>query len=307
MADPSEDLVHRGTVVDGTDVLGALSPSRASDFKSCALRYRLRSIDRLPEDPSPAALRGILVHQVLDELFDLPAPQRTPERAAAMVTPTWDVFAADPSVASMFADTVALGAWLESCRVVIARYFELEDPRALEPFEREVYVETLLGSRLLLRGVIDRVDMAEDGSLRIVDYKSSRAPASGFESGPLFQLRFYALVLWRSRGVLPSLLRLLYLGDGTSVSYVPDEDDLRATERQVETVWEAVALAHETGEWLPQPGGGCQWCSFQAHCPAFGGTPPPLPVSVVASEPDDGAADLTGGRTTRAEHQGVGP
>jgi putative RecB family exonuclease len=207
----------------------------------------------------------------------------------------------------MFADTVALGAWLESCRVVIARYFELEDPRALEPFEREVYVETLLGSRLLLRGVIDRVDVAEDGSLRIVDYKSSRAPAPGFESGPLFQLRFYALVLWRSRGVLPSLLRLLYLGDGTSVSYVPDEDDLRATERQVETVWEAVALAHETGEWLPQPGGGCQWCSFQAHCPAFGGTPPPLPVSVVASEPDDGAADLTGGRTTRAEHQGVGP
>jgi len=35
--------------------IGSLSPSRASDFKTCPLLYRFRSIDRLPEPPSPAA------------------------------------------------------------------------------------------------------------------------------------------------------------------------------------------------------------------------------------------------------------
>lgn len=40
-----------GTIVDGVEVLGALSPSRAADFKTCALKYRLRMIDRLPEPP----------------------------------------------------------------------------------------------------------------------------------------------------------------------------------------------------------------------------------------------------------------
>lgn len=307
MADPAEEIVHRGTVVDGVDVLGALSPSRATDFKSCALRYRLRTVDRLPEVTSTAALRGTVVHKVLEELFDLPAPQRTPHQAADMVEAAWEtVAAAEPAATGLFQDRDAFLAWLESCRVVVGRYFDLEDPRTLEPAEREVYVETLLDSRLLLRGVVDRVDVSADGSVRVVDYKSSRAAAPGFEAGPLFQLRFYALVLWRSRGVLPALLQLLYLGDGTSISYVPDEDDLRATERQLETLWRAIALAHETGEWLPQPGGGCTWCSFQEHCPAFGGTPPPLPVATVGSEPHDAAADLSGGGSPCAEDDRVG-
>jgi putative RecB family exonuclease len=98
------------------------------------------------------------------------------------------------------------------------------------------------------------------------------------ESGALFQMRFYALVLWRSRGVVPSMLRLIHLGDGTTISYTPDQDDLRATERQLEALWRAIALAHETGEWLPRRSSLCSWCSFQELCPEFGGTPPPLPA-----------------------------
>ena len=44
----------------------SLSPSRAADFKQCPLKYRFRSIDRLEEAPTPAAVRGTLVHAVLD-------------------------------------------------------------------------------------------------------------------------------------------------------------------------------------------------------------------------------------------------
>ena len=38
--------------MQGHPVVGALSPSRASDFLQCPLLYRFRSIDRLPERPS---------------------------------------------------------------------------------------------------------------------------------------------------------------------------------------------------------------------------------------------------------------
>jgi putative RecB family exonuclease len=113
----------------------------------------------------------------------------------------------------------------------------------------------------------------------VVDYKAARSPRPEYETAALFQMRFYALVLWRSRGVLPAQLRLIYLGDGTTLSYSPDEDDLRALQRQLEALWQAVALAHETGEWLPRRGGHCSWCSFQRLCPEFGGTPPPWPVA----------------------------
>ncbi|MGH3335969.1 MAG: PD-(D/E)XK nuclease family protein, partial [Nocardioides sp.] len=54
------------TAVDGVEVLGALSPSRAGDFMSCPLLYRFRTIDRLPEPSSPDAVRGSLIHKVLE-------------------------------------------------------------------------------------------------------------------------------------------------------------------------------------------------------------------------------------------------
>lgn len=309
MVEFGEEQLRTATVVDGVDVVGALSPSRAADFKSCALRYRFRMVDRLREATSRDALRGTVVHKVLEDLFDLPALDRTPERAEAMLPSAWDaVRAVEPEVEEAFAGAASddFDTWLESCRVVLRRYFDLEDPRRLEPAERELYVETLLDSRLLLRGVIDRLDVAPDGSLRVVDYKTARAPGPGYETRALFQMRFYALVLWRTRGVLPAMLRLIYLGDATTVSYVPDTDDLRATERQLEALWRAVSLAHETGEWLPSPGSGCTWCSFQGLCPAFGGTPPPLPGPADASEDHDPTADFAGRRAPGTEDDGVG-
>jgi putative RecB family exonuclease len=286
VAEFGEEQLRVATPVDGVDVLGALSPSRAGDFKTCALKYRLRMVDGLRERPSIDALRGTVVHKVLEDLFDLPAADRTPERAEAMVPAAWTaVRELEPEVEEAFAggSDEAFGAWLASCRTVLRRYFDLEDPRRLEPAHREQYVETLLESKLLLRGVIDRVDIAPDGAIRVVDYKSARSPQPGYESRALFQMRFYALVLWRDRGVIPAMLRLIYLGDGTTVSYVPDEDDLRATERQLEALWRAVALAQETGEWLPHRGSHCSWCSFQDLCPEFGGTPPPLPDRLARS------------------------
>ena len=115
------------------------------------------------------------------------------------------------------ADGPAIAEWLVSCRESLRGYFALEDPRRLEPAEREVYVEALLDSRLLLRGIVDRIDVAPDGSVRIVDYKTGRSPGVGFEGRALFQMRFYALVLWRTRGVVPSVLQLIYLGDGQMI------------------------------------------------------------------------------------------
>ncbi len=272
----------RSTPVDGVNVLGSLSPSRASDFTSCPLLYRFRTIDQLPEPPSEAAARGTVVHKVLEDLFDLPAPERTPRKARSMVEQAWeDVRRLDPALATLFtaAAEEAEVAWLESCRQVLRRYFDLEDPRRLEPAEREHYVEALLDSKLLLRGFIDRVDVAADGRIRVVDYKTSRIPSEAYEAKALFQLRFYALVIWRTRGVVPAMLQLIYLGSGDILRYVPDEADLLATERKAEAIWRAIRTAQETGEWLPNPGKLCDWCAHKPLCPAFGGTPPPLPAA----------------------------
>ena len=270
----------------------SLSPSRASDFMTCPLLYRFRVIDRLPERPSPAATRGTMVHAVLERLFDLPAVERVPARAHTMIAPEWErLLEAEPELAALFDDDEGRDEWLTSAAGLLDSYFALEDPTLLEPAERELFVECDLDSGLRLRGYVDRLDEAPDGALRVVDYKTGRAPREGFEAKAMFQMRFYALVLWRLRGEVPRLLQLLYLGSGEVLRYEPDEADLRATERKVLALWDAIALATERGDWRPSPSKLCDWCDHQALCPAFGGTPPELPVLPVPAVPQARAAD----------------
>ncbi|MEU9115042.1 RecB family exonuclease [Streptomyces sp. NPDC048483] len=267
----------------------ALSPSRASDFMQCPLLYRFRVIDKLPEKPSAAATRGTVVHAVLERLFDAPAAERTAPGARAMVPGEWEnLLAKRPELAELFADDAdgeRLAAWLADAEALVERWFSLEDPTRLEPAERELYVETVLDSGLQLRGFIDRVDIAPTGEVRIVDYKTGKAPRPQFAEGALFQMKFYALVMWRRSGTVPRRLQLVYLGSGDVVTYDPSEADLRGVERKLLALWEAIQLATDTGDWRPRPTKLCGWCDHQAHCPEFGGTPPVYPLQV---RPADG-------------------
>jgi putative RecB family exonuclease len=256
----------------------ALSPSRAGDFLSCPLLYRYRTIDRLPEDSSPDAVRGTLVHQVLEDIFDLPPEQRTPAAAHNLLEPAWAALQEQSERVRTVAAGLDQPAWLDSAHEVLDRWFTLEDPTRLEPAEREAYVEATLANGLILRGVIDRLDEAPDGGLRIVDYKTSSSVSQGYEQRALLQLRIYALILWRTRGVVPRMLQLVYLGTTSElVRYEPDEADLLATERKVEAIWAAIEEARRTGSFEPSPGRQCDWCSFKAHCPAWGGELLPMP------------------------------
>jgi putative RecB family exonuclease len=266
----------------------ALSPSRAGDFMTCPLLYRFRVIDRLPEPPTEATARGTLVHAALERLFDLPAAERTPEAGRALLIPEWErLAAAEPELAALFGDEAALASWLQSATAIVDSYFTLEDPRRLEPAARESYVETTLESGLRLRGYIDRLDVAPGGEIRIVDYKTGRAPRETFEASALFQMKFYALVIWRLRGQVPKLLQLMYLAEGEILRYAPDEADLLAVERKVMALWQAIERSRAAGEWRPRPSRLCDWCNHKALCPEFGGTPPPLPqqASVAAAAP----------------------
>lgn len=259
----------------------------------CPLLYRFRVIDKLPEKPSEAATRGTLVHAVLERLFDAPAAERTAPRAKALIPGQWDrLLESKPELAELFAQDAEgerLTRWLGEAEQLVERWFSLEDPTRLEPAEREMFVETELESGLRLRGVIDRVDVAPTGEVRIVDYKTGKAPRPEYSEGALFQMKFYALVIWRLKSVVPRRLQLVYLGSGDVLTYDPAPADLERMERKLLALWDAIRQATESGDWRPRPTKLCGWCDHQAVCPEFGGTPPvyPLSISPTASAEDD--------------------
>lgn len=258
----------------------ALSPSRATDFKQCPLLYRFRAIDRLPEATSAAQLRGSVVHAALEQLYGLPAGLRSPDTARSLVQRAWDqMVAAEPELAGEL-DPGQPTQLLEDARALVSGYYRLEDPTRFDPQCCEQRVEVELADGTLLRGYIDRIDVAATGELRVVDYKTGKAPPAAralAEFKAMFQMKFYAVALFRSRGVPPTRLRLIYLADGQLLDYSPDRDELLRFEKTLMAIWRAIQFAGETGDFRPNPSRLCDWCPHQQRCPAFGGTPPPYP------------------------------
>ncbi|HJE57887.1 MAG TPA: PD-(D/E)XK nuclease family protein [Nocardiopsis listeri] len=259
----------------------ALSPSRASDFLQCPLLFRFRTIDRLPEAPSAAALRGTLVHACLERLYELPADTRTTRTALGLVDPQWKkIREKKPDVADhLFPDGEGLEDWLQSSRDLVQRYFDLENPANLEPREREMRLEVSLPTGLRLRGYVDRLDVAPGGQIRVVDYKTGKSPHPRFEDKAKFQIFFYAVMIWRDLGVVPARLQLMYLGDGSVRWYDPTREELAAAEAEIGDIWARIEAAGRAGHWEPKRSKLCGWCEHQALCPEFGGTPPPLPTA----------------------------
>ena len=167
------------------------------------------------------------------------------------------------------------------------RWFTLEDPTRLEPAERELFVETELESGLKLRGIIDRVDVAPTGEVRIVDYKTGKAPRPEYAEGALFQMKFYALVVWRLKQVVPRRLQLVYLGSGDVLTYDPVRGRPGAA-------WSASCTRcgrrsgwrRRRGDWRPRPTKLCGWCDHQAR---VSGVRRHSPAVSAGDRPADGA------------------
>ncbi|NQU36301.1 MAG: PD-(D/E)XK nuclease family protein [Actinobacteria bacterium] len=283
----------------------ALSPSRAADFLSCPLLFRYRAIDRFPEKPSSAAARGSLVHSVLEDLFDLPAAQRTLDAATELLQPAWERMVSDqPSLTFAVAaarskakststqdlpadadsppqvSAKELATWIRGAEPLLKTYFTLEDPQRLEPRARELRIEVQLDDGPPLRGIVDRIDVAPGDLTRVVDYKTGRSPGEGFEQKAMFQMRFYALMLWRLHGSIPKRLQLMYLGDAQILHYDPSEDELIAFERTLRALWDAITSVAESGDWQPRPSRMCNWCDHHDRCPTKGGTIPSLTIDL---------------------------
>ncbi len=243
-----------------------LSPSRLSEFTNCPQLYKYRAIDKLPEPLSIDAERGTLVHSILHDLFESPAGERTFEQAIELLPLLWRVQCeSKPELAALITSEKE---WFDRVKALLKTYFLLEKPDTFEATHRELHLENDLSEELYLHGYVDRLDIAPTGEVRIIDYKSGKAPKPGWEEKALFQLRVYALLYWRIHQVIPKLLQLIYLGDGKLVRSVPTEADLLSTERKIFHIADDIARAIEENQWRPNPSRLCDWCYFKPICPA---------------------------------------
>ena len=256
-----------------------LSPSRANDYLNCPLLYRFRTIDKLPEPPSIDAIRGTLVHLVLEKLFSYPRTERSYDMAAADINPIWQEMKVAREDVAQILPELKEEEFLFSALTLLQRYFDLENPQSFEPSELEAHVECDLNEELLIHGYIDRLDVAPTGEIRIVDYKTGKSPGLGFEEKSFFQMKFYALIIWKNLGRVPKRLQMIFLGDGKILTQDPTEEELIKTQNKIEKIALDIQISKSSGVWPTRKSRLCDWCSHQKICPEFGGTPPPLNIN----------------------------
>lgn len=258
----------------------SLSPSKVATFRDCALAFRFSAIDRLEEPPSPATTKGTLVHLALERLFWNHDPDdRGSEVAHAELRAAWGVLEASGELEMIgLDDDVAKAAFLADAGTLIDGYLRLEDPAAVTPIGVELTLETEIASAdesssVLLRGIIDRLDVADNGDLIVVDYKTGRVPGPNQEQQRLAGVHFYALLCEHVLGRRPAKVRLLYLREPVCIEADPSDQALRGLRQRTTAVWSAIERACEAEDFRPKPSALCGWCSYKALCPAFGGDP----------------------------------
>jgi putative RecB family exonuclease len=250
----------------------SLSPSRVESFLSCPLAFRFASIERLPDPPTLATTRGSLVHRALELLFLQPANDRTAEALDGSVDAAIEEFRVHPDVTDLGLDAAATRTLWEDSRQLAANYLRMEDPTTVRDIGLELRLEAPVGD-LTLRGIIDRLDLDDDGGLVVVDYKTGRAPSPGWERKSMSGIHFYAFLCEAVFGRRPSEIRLMYLKSGETIRTTPTAQSTRFMTTRTSAVWKAVATACERDDFRPRQSTLCNFCAYRPWCPEFGGDP----------------------------------
>ncbi len=263
-----------------------LTPSKINAFTSCALAFRFSVIDRLPEPPSLPAVRGTLAHRALQLLFTYTdRGERDRRRADVALAQAWSEMREQPDVLGLGLDEQGRELLCRQTGVLLDRYFELEDPNTVTPVGLELDMRVDVDG-LVLRGIIDRLDVLPGGRFAVVDYKTGRAPRAEQAKSRLSGVQLYALLCEEILGERPAVVRLLYLKDRVVVSAEPTDLSMRGVRQRAAAVWKAIERACDQSDFRPNPSSLCGWCAFKQYCPAFGGDPAaavrPVPVQVSA-------------------------
>lgn len=259
---------------------------------------------------------------------------RTPASALAKLDRALEELLAGEEGVALSLGGAELEDFVEDARQLVRNYFVLEDPNDVRVIGTELRLQVDLGrvallpgrteegptderdgpglaledrqgpgdaqpggsgvGRLRLRGIIDRLELDDQGELVVTDYKTGRAPGYSQEQNRLGGVHFYAFLCQQLLRKRPVRVQLFHLREPLAIWSSPSDQSIMGLERQATAIWAAVKRACLLEDFRPKPGRLCDWCGYHAYCPAMGGD---LALAHMSSPPpaEPGGLGVPGG------------
>lgn len=158
-----------------------LSASASNSLRGCMARFAADSTLPRMDDPFSPAELGTGAHEVLENLYDLPGPQRTKENleriSLELADKMWDAEKlARHTISTNSVNGEVKKEWEARVREMALGDFVLEDPTQVDVFQPEWALKGIElavpdGRLIPMIGFIDRTDFTPEGKLSIRDYK----------------------------------------------------------------------------------------------------------------------------------------
>lgn len=224
---PSSSLEDREYLRDAFIEQG-LSATALNNYLSCPWKYFYRNLVRVPEKPTSSSLYGNAMHNALRLFRDMAASTNEYPSLEVLLEYLKDSIDRQGFSPTSYEDAHkkgirALTDWHERhksgfvFRAMCEKKFEIYLPTSGEP------------ERVLLRGLIDVIEFADDGSAHVIDYKTGKHKSLNELEGKTKnatgdykrQLDFYCILLESSGMEAPNKLTLEFIE--------PDAKDNTAT------------------------------------------------------------------------------
>lgn len=271
--------------------LPTVSYSKLDNFKKCALSHKIKYVDGYySQSPSLATEMGNIAHKVMElkglcKINHMPVDynfligtmyegyygedEKTIERllgAKDLKKKYFETYSIPDNKSGMAYDE-KIDLFLTK---VLPSRIEDED---WEVMETEKSFEFVFDNRVIIRGFIDRVDRKvgeEDLTLRIIDYKTSKAVFPDTDIKTPLQHVTYDLACVFLYGVLPvdHIYDFIFINkQQTGADGVCSKGYLKRGLKKLTELLDKMQQLEESGEFPPSPSQLCYWCPYHSDSP----------------------------------------